>query len=120
MRVLEGRGGKRLEVQAELLDSKNKVLASRKTKAGRADLNDITGFTCNPNTPLWLRFTKGDKVKQIPIRRSKGGEVTVDVQWDELPEQLEIEKSQLAAVTAWLAAPFNVRPDTLPGELDQG
>lgn len=120
VRVLEGRGGKRLEVQAELLDSKNKVLASRKTKAGRADLNDITGFTCNPNTPLWLRFTKGDKVKQIPIRRSKGGEVTVDVQWDELPEQVEIEKSQLAAVTAWLAAPSNVRPDTLPGDWTKG
>ena len=114
VRVLERQGGKRLEVRAELLDSKNKVLASRKTKAGRADLNDITGFTCNPNTPLWLRFTKGDKVKQIPIRRSKGGEVTVDVQWDELPEQAEIEKSQLAAVTAWLAAPSNVRPDTPP------
>ena len=120
VRVLERHGGKRLEVQAELLDSKNKVLASRKTKAGRADLNDITGFTCNPNTPLWLRFTMGDKVKQIPIRRSKGGEVTVDVQWDELPEQVEIEKSQLAAVTAWLAAPSNVRPDTLPGDWTKG
>jgi len=120
VRVLERHGGKRLEVQAELLDSKNKVLATRKTKAGRADLNDITGFTCNPNTPLWLRFTKGDKVKQIPIRRSKGGEVTVDVQWDKLPEQVEIEKSQLAAVTAWLAAPSNVRPETLPGDWTKG
>ncbi len=120
VRVLERHGGKRIEVQAELLDANHKVIASSKTKAGRADLNDITGFTCNPNTPLWLRFTKGDKVKQIPIRRSKGGEVTVDVQWDELPEQVEIEKSQLAAVTAWLAAPSNVRPDTLPGDWTKG
>jgi len=120
VRVREREGGKRLEVQAELIDSKNKVLASHKTKAGRADLNDITGFTCNPNTPLWLRFTKGDKVKQIPIRRSKGGEVTVDVQWEKLPDQASIEKSQLAAVTAWLAAPSNVRPDTLPGDWAKG
>ena len=119
VRVRE-KGGNRIEVQAELLDAKNKVLASRKTKAGRADLNDITGFTCNPNTPLWLRFTKGGEVKQIPIRRAKDGGVTVDVQWDELPGQAAIESSQLAAVTAWLAAPSNVRPDTLPGDWDKG
>ena len=63
-------GGDRIEVKAELLDAKKQVLASRKTKAGRADLNDITGFTCNPNTPLWLRLIQGDKVKQIPLRLS--------------------------------------------------
>ena len=114
------RGGKRIEVQAELLDAKNQVLASRKTKAGRADLNDITGFTCNPNTPLWLRFTKGGEVKQIPIRRAKDGGVTVDVQWDELPGQAAIESSQLAAVTAWLAVPGKVRPGTLPGDWVKG
>ena len=114
------RGGKRIEVQAELLDAKNQVLASRKTKAGRADLNDITGFTCNPNTPLWLRFTKGGEVKQIPIRRAKDGGVTVDVQWDELPGQAAIESSQLAAVTAWLAVPAKVRPGTLPGDWVKG
>ncbi|PCH55554.1 MAG: hypothetical protein COC21_02610, partial [Verrucomicrobiales bacterium] len=71
-------------------------------------------------TPLWLRFTKGGEVKQIPIRRAKDGGVTVDVQWDELPGQAAIESSQLDAVTAWLAAPSNVRPDTLPGDWDKG
>jgi hypothetical protein len=64
VRVRE-RGGKRIEVRAELLDDKNQVLASRKTKAGRADLNDITGFTCNPDTLLWLPgdWAKGDLSK---------------------------------------------------------
>jgi hypothetical protein len=119
VRVRE-RGGKRIEVRAELLDDKNQVLASRKTKAGRADLNDITGFTCNPDTPLWLRFTKGDEVKQIPIRRANGSGVTVDIRWDKLPGQAAIEASQLAAVTAWLAVPAKVRPATLPGDWAKG
>ncbi|MBC8244781.1 MAG: polyhydroxyalkanoate depolymerase [Verrucomicrobia bacterium] len=113
-------GGNRLEVKAELLDEKKQVLASKKTKAGRADLNDIAGFTCNPNTPLWLRLVQGDQVKQIPLRRAKAGEVTLDLQWDDLPDETAIAGSQLAAVTAWLAAPSKVRPDTLPGDWAKG
>ena len=113
-------GGKRIEVNAELLDSKKQVIASRKTKAGRADLNDITGFTCNPNTPLWLRLVQGDRVKQIPLRRAKVGEVTLDLEWDDLPDETAIANSQLAAVTAWLAAPAKVRPYTLPGDWAKG
>jgi len=113
-------GGKRIEVQAELLDAKYEVLASRKTKAGRADLNDIAGFNCNPNTPLWLQLIQGDKVKQIPLRRAKAGEVTLDLQWADLPDASAIADSQLAAVTAWLAAPAKVRPDTLPGDWAKG
>ncbi|MDP6679779.1 MAG: transglutaminase domain-containing protein, partial [Verrucomicrobiota bacterium] len=113
-------GGKRIEVHAELLDARFEVLASRKTKAGRADLNDITGFNCNPNTPLWLQLIQGDKVKQIPLRRAKAGEVTLDLQWDDLPDATAIAGSQLAAVTAWLAAPAKVRPDTLPGDWAKG
>ncbi|MED5382040.1 MAG: transglutaminase domain-containing protein, partial [Verrucomicrobiota bacterium] len=118
---VRGRDGvKRLEVKAELLDAKNQVLASKKTKAGRADLNDIAGFTCNPNPPLWLRLIRGDQVKQIPLRRAKAGEVTLDLQWDDLPDEAAIAGSQLAAVTAWLAAPAKVRPDTLPGDWAKG
>ena len=113
-------GGKRIEVQAELLDAKYEVLASRKTKAGRADLNDIAGFNCNPNTPLWLQLIQGEKVKQIPLRRAKAGEVTLDLQWNDLPDATAIAGSQLAAVTAWLAAPAKVRPDTLPGDWAKG
>ena len=120
VRVRGRDGGKRLEVKAELLDAKNQVLASKKTKAGRADLNDIAGFTCNPNTPLWLRLIRGDQVKQIPLRRAKAGEVTLDLQWDDLPDETAIAGSQLAAVTAWLAAPAKVRPDTLPGDWAKG
>ncbi|MDP6794741.1 MAG: transglutaminase domain-containing protein [Verrucomicrobiota bacterium] len=113
-------GGNRIEVKAELLDAKKQVLASSKTKAGRADLNDIAGFTCNPNTPFWLRLIQGDKVKQIPLRRAKAGEVTLDLQWDDLPDETAIANSQLAAVTAWLAAPAKVRPETLPGDWAKG
>ncbi len=120
VRVRDRDGGKRLEVKAELLDAKNQVLASKNTKAGRADLNDIAGFTCNPNTPLWLRLIQGDQVKQIPLRRAKAGEVTLDLQWDDLPDETAIADSQLAAVTAWLAAPSKVRPDTLPGDWAKG
>ena len=120
VRVRDRDGGKRLEVKAELLDAKNQVLASKNTKAGRADLNDIAGFTCNPNTPLWLRLMQGDQVKQIPLRRAKAGEVTLDLQWDDLPDETAIADSQLAAVTAWLVAPAKVRPDTLPGDWAKG
>ena len=113
-------GGNRIEVKAELLDAKKQVLASRKTKAGRADLNDIAGFNCNPNTPLWLRLIQGDKVKQIPLRRANAGEVTLDLQWNDLPDESAIANSQLAAVTAWLAAPPKVRPQTLPNDWTKG
>ena len=120
VRVQERDGGKRIEVRAELLDEKKQILASQKTKAGRADLNDIAGFSCNPNKPLWLRLIQGDQVKQIPIRRSNDGEVMLDIQWNELPNELEIANSQLAAVTAWLTVPKKVRPKTLPSEWTKG
>ena len=54
------------------------------------------------------------------LRRAKAGEVTLDLQWDDLPDESAISESQLAAVTAWLAAPAKVRPDTLPGEWAKG
>ena len=120
VRVQDRDGGKRIEVRAELLDEKKQILASQKTKAGRADLNDIAGFSCNPNKPLWLRLIQGDQIKQIPIRRSNDGEVMLDIQWNELPNESEIANSQLAAVTAWLAAPKKVRPKTLPSEWAKG
>ena len=120
VRVQDRDGGKRIEVRAELLDEKKQILASQKTKAGRADLNDIAGFSCNPNKPLWLRLIQGDQIKQIPIRRSNDGEVMLDIQWNELPNESEIANSQLAAVTAWLAAPKKVRPETLPSEWAKG
>ena len=120
IRVQDRNGGKRIEVKAELLDEKKQILASQNTKAGRADLNDIAGFSCNPNKPLWLRLIQGDQVKQIPLRRSNDGEVMVDVQWDELPNESEITNSQLAAVTAWLTAPAKVRPKSLPSEWAKG
>ena len=120
VRVQERAGGKRIEVKAELLNEKKQILASRKTKAGRADLNDIAGFSCNPNKPLWLRLIQGNQVKQIPLRRSNDGEVMLDVQWDELPNESEIVNSQLAAVTAWLTAPTKVRPKNLPSEWAKG
>ena len=120
VRVQERDGGKRIEVKAELLNDKKQILASRKTKAGRADLNDITGFSCNPNKPLWLRLIQGDQIKQIPLRRSNNGEVMLDVKWDELPNESEIANSQLAAVTAWLTAPKKIRPKTLPSEWAKG
>ena len=59
-------------------------------------------------------------MKQIPLRRAKGGEVTLDLQWNDLPDATAIAGSQLAAVTAWLAAPAKVRPDTLPGDWAKG
>ena len=120
VRVQDRVGGKRIEVRAELLDEKKQILASQKTKAGRADLNDIAGFSCNPNKPLWLRLIQGDQIKQIPIRRSNDGEVMLDIQWNKLPNESEIANSQLAAVTAWLAAPKKVRPETLPSEWAKG
>lgn len=120
VRVKRKDDGQRIEVKAELLDAKKQVLASKKTKAGRADLNDITGFTCNPNTSLWLRLIQGNEIKQIPLRRAKGGEVTLDVEWEKLPDESEIADSQLAAVTAWLTIPTKVRPITLPAEWAKG
>jgi hypothetical protein len=111
VRVRESQGGQRLEVKAEMLDELKQVLATTTTKAGRADMNDIASLSCQPDRTYWLRLSRGDEVKQIPLRRDARGEVTLDLAWDDLPSAESSSRSPLGLLKAWLATPEAVRPD---------
>ena len=114
VRVRENKGGERIEVKAELMDELNQVFSGVLTKAGRADMNDIAALSCRPDTTMWLRLSKGDQVKRIPINRSAQGAATLDLAWDSLPDSDTIQSSQLAGVMAWLSVPKTVRPERIP------
>jgi hypothetical protein len=114
VRVRENEGGERIEVKAELLDELNQVLAGVVTKAGRADMNDIAALSCRSDTTMWLRLSKGNETKRIPINRSAQGAATLDLVWDSLPDSDSVQASQLAGVLAWLAVPESIRPERIP------
>ena len=120
LRVREGPGAQRLEVTAELLNSNFESLVTKLTKAGRADMNDITGFTCDPNQPFFLRMTQNGVTKMLPILRSVTDPVTLDIAWSAIPSEEETNTSQLAGLRAYLATPESARPPAVPEVLLQG
>ena len=120
VRVRETKGGVRIQVKAELVDGSNQSVSSVVTKAGRADMNDIAALSCRPDRLMWLRFTKGDETKQIPIRRWSRDSVTLDLAWNEIPSRDQVASFQLAGLKTWLAVPAVIRPDSIPGSVLKG
>ncbi len=114
VRVRENKGGDRIEVKAELLDELNQVVSGVMTKAGRADMNDIAALSCRPDSTVWLRLSKGNETKRIPLRRTGDASATLDLAWDTLPDFATAERSQLAGLESWLAVPANLRPKDIP------
>ncbi len=114
VRVRENKGGERIEVRAELLDELNQVVSGVMTKAGRADMNDIAALSCRPDSTVWLRLSKGDETKRVPIRRTGEASATLDLAWDALPDVDSTERSQLAGLEGWLAVPAQLRPQDIP------
>ena len=120
LRVRDRKGGERIEVKAELIDGWDRIVSGVVTKAGRADMNDVAALSCRPQTTEWLRLTRDGESKRIPLRRTTTGAVTLDLVWDALPSDAEVQSSQLAGLKAWLAAPLAVRPAGIPRHVLQG
>ena len=120
VRVRESKGGERIEVKAELLDELNQIVSGVVTKAGRADMNDIAALSCKPDATMWLRLSKGNETKRVPISRNGEGAVTLDLAWNALPDSQSAADSQLAGMATWLAVPATVRPKQIPTSVVDG
>lgn len=98
LRVFERPGGERIAVRAALLDAEGVVLQSVVTKAGTADMNDMSQLLLEPKREYTLRLRQGADERSVSIS-SDGGEETRDLVWS----ALESGSTALRMVGAWLS-----------------
>ncbi len=110
VRLWDQQGGLRLAAKVCVLDGGRRQCALAETKAGTADLNDMPRFTLKPGATGWLRFTRGDEVREMPFTALAKGDPTIDARWSELRPV----SAALAALESWLALPVPERKADAP------
>jgi len=101
VRLRDRAGGERLAANVQLRSATDELLASDKTRAGTADLNDMPDFTLPGRaSEVIFRFVRGNDVREkIVSCASCANTHTLDFAWDELTP---VPDSVLAA-ERWLA-----------------
>ncbi len=84
VRLWDRTGGERLVAEVEALDADGEVVASGRTRAGRADLNDMPELRLAAGAPHTLRCTVGDRTRTRALPPGEAGEATLDLAWNEL------------------------------------
>lgn len=113
LRVWKKRGGERISVKAELLNTHAQVLSSVRMKEPLSS-EDAARLPFESSQLLWLRLRHNAEIKQIPLYPSSEGAVNLDLIWDALPDFAAIQSSHLAMLRACLAVPIALRPKELP------
>lgn len=104
VRLSSGEGADaRIEADAVLIDDQGKEVAKARTKAGRADRNDMAVFSIEPGRTYSLRLTRGGVTREA-ILKEPG---TLDLVW----EDLAVIPAPVLDVEAWLAMPADSRGD---------
>ena len=110
VRLWDRKGGTRLIGKVCVLDGVRKECALAETKSGTADLNDMPRFNLKPGTRGWLRFTRGNEVREMPFGPLDKGDPTVDALWPDLtPASATVD-----ALQAWVAKAKTDRPSDEP------
>jgi len=108
VRLWDSRGGTRLAAKVCVLDGVRRACAAADTRTGTADLNDMPRFGLAPGTRGWLRFTRGEEIREMPFGALTKGDPTVDAVWSDLAPVTSAQ----AAIEEWLAlAPDDRKAD---------
>lgn len=75
---------RRIEADVALVDASGREVARGRTKAGRADRNDMPKFSAKPGANYRWIVTRGDEVREGTLRVDAAGPVTIDLDWDTL------------------------------------
>jgi poly(3-hydroxybutyrate) depolymerase len=113
VRLWDRRGGTRLAAKVCVLDGVRRTCAIADTKAGTADLNDMPRFTLTPGTRGWLRFTRGEEIRELAFAPLEKGDPTIDAVWADLVPVAP----NIASIEAWLALPVAERKADAPALL---
>ncbi len=98
-------GDGRLVARVELRDEAGKIVSSGRTKAGRADRNDMPKFSVEAGRKYSWRVARDGETREAPLEISEATPVTIDLRWDELARG----SKAVEAVESWLARPFDQR-----------
>ena len=83
VRVRQSAGGERMALPVTVADA-FKNYGSQRTRAGRADMNDMPRFKVDPEALLTITVGKGQNARTASRRAAASGEVLVDLVWDEM------------------------------------
>jgi transglutaminase-like putative cysteine protease/dienelactone hydrolase len=103
VRLRDQAGGERLPAIVELRSAGGRLLATDRTRAGTADMNDMPDFTLPKNAAsVAFRFVRGNEAREgIVACAACANRHTLDFAWDELKPV----PSSLRTAEAWLAKP---------------
>lgn len=99
LRAWDKRGGKRLTLHIDVLDTAGKTLHSVETRAGTADLNDMASVKLLPGASYRLRVVNGKEERSLTLKVEGADTVTQEVIWGELGK----ERVGSTLVRDWLA-----------------
>ena len=91
VRVRQSAGGERMALPVTVADA-FKNYGSQRTRAGRADMNDMPRFEVDPEALLTITVGKGQNARTASRRAAASGEVLVDLVWDEILTQDQAER----------------------------
>jgi transglutaminase-like putative cysteine protease/predicted esterase len=84
VRLWDREGGERLVAEVEALDGSGEVVATGRTRAGRADLNDMPALRLAPGAAHTLRLGVAGRTRTATLAAADAGEATLDLAWNEL------------------------------------
>ncbi|TAE77976.1 MAG: polyhydroxyalkanoate depolymerase [Verrucomicrobia bacterium] len=115
VRLFDGKDGERIVADLRVIGTDGSILGKGKTRAGRADLNDMPRFKLPPGTRGWLRFRYSGQVRELPFETPDLEDTSIDADW----LRLAPVPCAVATVEKWLAAPVTDRQAAdLPGDLN--
>ena len=83
VRVRQSTGGERMALPVTVADAFQNY-GSQRTRAGRADMNDMPRFEVEPEALLTITVGKGQNARTASRRAAASGELLVDLVWDEM------------------------------------
>ena len=83
VRVRQSTGGERMALPVTVGDAFQNY-GSQRTRAGRADMNDMPRFEVDPEALLTITVGKGQNARTASRRAAASGELLVDLVWDEM------------------------------------
>ena len=97
VRVRKTAGGERMALPVTVSDA-FKTYGTKRTRAGRSDMNDMPRFAVDPEALLTITVGQGKDARTAPCRAKSSGDFLLELNWDEM----RLTKDQATRVTEQL------------------
>lgn len=103
VRIVDASGA-RMACSLTLVNEDRQVVAEGRTRAGRADLNDMPALAFEPGAWFVLRAEHGGETRLTGVHADGAGRAVLELAWDELGLSEERAEAVVASIASQMAA----------------